>query len=149
MLIYILYLSILHVYFIYIIWLRHPSILLKPLNYKIKCVPSVCLIHIRYSLLTHQYIIFWNLYYKQYGSRSDCSLRGNMIGDHSVCFHDLNSLMQKKKYFQDKIKFKKIYTNKKMVKIECSSQDFQWLYCICSGLLFQSIYVTWKLPISM
>ena len=71
-----------------------------------------------------------------------------MIRDHSVCFHDLNSLMQNK-IFSGQNKIKKIYTNKKVVKIESSSQDFQWLYCICFGLLFQSIYVTWKLPISM
>ena len=31
-------------------------------------------------------------YCKQYGARSDCSLRSSLIRVHSVCFHDKTSL---------------------------------------------------------
>ena len=43
-------------------------------------------------LLSHLPMYLSSLYCKQYGPRSDCSLRSSLIRVHSVCFHDESSL---------------------------------------------------------
>ena len=43
-----------------------------------------------------------------------------MIGDHSVCFHDLNSLMQKKKIFSGQNKIKKYILTRKWIKLNAA-----------------------------
>ena len=47
-----------------------------------------CAHHNFCHLLSHQLILLGSLYYKQYGSRSDCSPWSSLIRVHSVCFHD-------------------------------------------------------------
>ena len=45
-------------------------------------------IHNNYYLLCHLLLYFGSLYCKQYGPRSDCSIRSSLIRIHSVCFLD-------------------------------------------------------------